>query len=498
MDKKLKVSYQIVTTEAALDKVLEEVAKAPVFAIDLETSSLDPLSGYIVGYGLCWKEGCAAYIPVGHDIGEQLDAELVATKLKPVLEDPSKYLLVYNAKFESRYLPQSDIHCKKAQFIDVMLEAYVAAESYKVQKIGLKNVVGIIYSHRMTEFEELFPRGTKKDNMHINMVPIEIVGPYCCEDADYTFRLHSRYEAQVKHQFIYKLEDQLWPYIMLIEDTGFPTNEQFLIDASKAIMVEANKVEKIIYQMSSKAIGRECHFDITSHTQLAEVLYDLMSIDPVVMTPKGKKTDKGKGGATSDLALERLAKTYPICRNILTYRSMMSNANTLGTKLREFVRDDGRIHTQYNQAGATSGRCSSNDPNMQNQAKIKEWEVVRMDGTKYTVYLVPRDAFISPEDFYLLELDFAAIEFIVMAAESGEESILLAYERGEDVHKNTASAVLHKAINDVTKAERRKAKTWNYLIIYGGGAYGLSLRSGQGEEESDTEIKAFFHRKSVV
>lgn len=484
MDKKFKVSYQTVTDEATLDKILEEVASAPRLAVDLETSSLHPHTGYIVGYSLAWKEGCACYIPVGHTVGEQLDASLVARKLKPVIEDPSKSILVYNAKFESRFLPQSDIHVPSERMADVMLQVYVAAETHKLQRFGLKNVVDIIYHHKMTAFEELFPRGTKILNMAT--VPIELASPYSCEDADYTFRLDARYNDQIKAQFIYKLEDQLWPYIKMIEDTGFLVNEQFLIDASKAIMVEAEKVEKIIYQMVSKAIGREARFDITSHTQLQEVLYDIMGIEPVVKTPKGK-------GATSDLALERLAKTYPVCRNILTYRSMVTNARTMGSTLREFIRDDGRIHTQYNQAGATSGRCASNDPNMQNQAKIKEWEVVQLDGTRYTVYILPRDAFIAPEDYYLLELDFAAIEFIVMAAESGEESILIAYERGEDVHKNTASQVLHKPINDVTKPERRKAKTWNYLIIYGGGAYGLALRSGQESEEADTEIKAFFH-----
>lgn len=472
--------YQIVLTEEQLVQVAAELERVKTLSLDLETSSLDP-SGYIVGWSLSARHGQACYIPVGHSEGDQLSAEKVAAIFKPILESPDHIVVMHNAKFDTQFLDAVGIHVNPTRIQDTMLEVFVAAEGQ--QHFGLKDLVYEIFHCKMVKFEELFPRGTKVFN--IGSLPISLVGSYACEDADYTLRLHNKFYDKISASFIYDLESKLWPVIQLIEKTGFAVDREYFAKASKYLMAEAEKVKHIIFDQASVAIGHRVEFKISSPKELAEVIYGMMGI-PVMV-----KTDGGKP-ATSEIAFEQLQAKYPICKNILSYRSMLVNARTMADTLTECIRDDGRIHTQYNQTGATSGRFASSNPNMQNIAKLKKWVIINTDGSTYEVTTLPRDAFIAQPGFYLIEFDFKQIEFVVMAAEAGDEGILADYAAGGDVHRNTAAAVLRKPKDKVTKEERDKAKTWNYLVIYGGGGYGLAMHTGQEEEEAEQDIAQFF------
>jgi DNA polymerase I-like protein with 3'-5' exonuclease and polymerase domains len=260
---------------------------------------------------------------------------------------------------------------------------------------------------------------------------------------------------------------------------------EFLTESAKYLEAAANELEEIIYQQASNALGYEVVFKINSPKDLSDILYNKMNM-PVLL-----KTETGRP-ATSELALSKLKDRYPIVSNILTLRSLRSTVSTLSQTLPKFVRPDGRIHTNYNQTGATSGRFASSEPNMQNQAKKKIWSVTDVAGLNKTIEFIPRDVFVAEPGYYLMELDFKQIEFLVMAAEAGEESIVRAYEQGLDAHANTASLVLRKPFEQITKEERNKAKTWNYLIIYGGSGFRLAQETGESEEKSQADINRFY------
>lgn len=480
---KATIEYYLVLTEHELAQCVSYLETASVIAVDLETTGLDATVDKVVGVSLSTKEGLAWYIPVGHTIGEQLPIDVVGAALKAPLENTSKRIIMHNAKFDTRFLSQLGITISYSVIDDTLLEAFVAAETHRLQRYGLKGITEVLYNHKQTDFKELFPRGTKVFN--IATVPIDVVASYACEDADYTFRVDSRYYNTVQGSFIYKLERALWPCTQLIEDTGFPASVELMEASAVYILDQAEVVKGIILDMVEKAIGVRIEFDLSKPVQVREMLYTRLGLPIKVKT-------KGGSAATSEEALEKLSGQYPICSNVLAYRSMLSTAGSMGTQLLNFVGEDGRIHTQYNQAGAPSGRHASSKPNMQNISKLHEWVITRLDGTKYKITIKPRAVFIPPEGHYLLELDYKAIEFIVMAAEAGEDSILQAYADGRDVHRATASIILKKPYEKVTSEERRKAKTWNYLIIYGGGAYTLSLSSGRTEEQCEKEIREFF------
>ena len=472
--------YTIVTTPDDLEEVIDQINKADLIALDLETSGFDPKINYIVGISLSVREAQSYYIPVGHRIGEQLEADYVWQKLKQPLEEVTR-VAIFNAKFDTKFLEVVDIDIPWASIDDPMLELFSAGEN--ALRYNLKDSVQRIYNHSMVKFNELFPRGTATKN--IGNLRVDVVAPYACEDADFTRRLDTRTYGRVGQSFIYKLERQLWPYVRRIEEAGLLVDLDFVEKVATNIGREAEILEESIYDQVDTILGQKTSFKLSSPKDLAEILFNQMGL-PILT-----KTDSGKP-ATSELALSALKDKYPVVSNILALRSMKANVKILSETLMRFVREDGRVHTQYNQAGASSGRFASSEPNMQNQAKVKSWKITNTDGSSRDVVIYPRDAFIAGPENYLIELDFKAIEFLIMAAEAGEDSIVRAYEQGIDSHINTASAVLAKPLEAVTKEERQQAKVWNYLIIYGGSGYRLSKETGQDEAKSQADIDRFY------
>lgn len=496
----VKEDYHIITTQEALQAAVEELKQVEVIGLDLETSGLEgPDVNYIVGWGLSCREGQAYYIPVAHDLGDQLDPRAVIEALKPVLEDPSKKILVHNAKFDHPFLVAAGIYVDVNNVEDTMLEVYVAAMGHT--EVGLKYLVLHDFKHEMVEFTKLFPRGTKESNMNIASLPIDLVGPYCCEDTDYCRRLHFKYYDRVSANLIYNLERQLWPVTGLIEKTGFKTDKEYLVNASRWLAKEAEKIQKIIYAQMTAAVGQRCEPKLSSPKQLREVLYDMMQLPVYVRT--GKKREP----STDEKALNALAIDYPVARNILTYRGLIAAISTMvgnvGGKAKPiltFIREDGRVHASYFQTGAITGRYSCGKPNMQNRSKYKKWTVVNLDGSEYNLILLPREAFVADDDYYLIELDFKAIEMVIMFQEAGEEEAVAAYLAGLDIHQQTASVSLHKSYEEISGTERDVAKMQNYLVIYGGSAYGLAQRTRRDEDTTEQELRAFWrsHPKTLL
>lgn len=484
--------YHIITTPEALQAAVEELKQTQVIGLDLETSGLEgPDVNYIVGWGLSVREGQAYYIPVAHDLGDQLDPKLVVDALRPVLEDPSKMIVVHNAKFDHPFLVAAGINVNVDNIEDSMLEVYVAAMGHK--EMGLKSLVLIDFKHQMVEFEKLFPRGTKDSNMNIASLPIDLVGPYCCEDTDYCRRLHIKYYDRVSSHLIYQLERQLWPITGLVEKTGFKTDREYLITASRWLAKESEKVLKIIYAQMSASLGTKVEPKLSSPKQLREVIYDMMGL------PVSVRTGKKREPSTDEKALNILAIDYPFCRNILTYRgliaaigAMVGNVGGNAKPIINFIKADGRVHASYFQTGTITGRYSCGKPNMQNRSRFKKWIVINLDGSEYTITLLPREAFVSDDGYYLIELDFKAIEMVIMYQEAGEEEAVASYLSGLDIHQQTASVSLHKPFEEISTAERDVAKMQNYLVIYGGTAYGLAMRTRRDEDVTEQELKGFW------
>ena len=493
-----KPDYRTVDTREKLDHLLGELRAHDRIILDLETSNLNPRIAYIVGWAFTVRSHCGWYIPVAHTSGTQLPSSEVIEELKPILEDPSKTIVIQNAKFDTHFAGSPQIQClanvgiriDPARIEDSMLEAFVGAGqdiSEGWERFGLDELSLNLFHYKKIKFLDLFPPKTKNPN--IATVFIEIVTEYACEDVDFTYRIDEYYMPKVQGNFIYRLEKKLWPVVQRIEDVGVKVDTEYIDRMVTFLMAEAEKVKAHIFDQVSKALGKRTEFEINSYTQLTDVLFNQMGLPSLVKTKTGRPS-------TQDLALEPLEEDYPVVRNILTYRSMRSNAKKLMQDIVDNIDPtDGRVHTQYNQTGATSGRFSSSKPNVQNISKIKIWKVIRADGTSYEVKAKLRTAIVATDDYYYIELDYKQIEFIIMAQLAGEDTVVSGYERSEDVHVQTASVVMHKPMESVTDSDREKAKRWNYLIIYGGGAYGLSIRSGQTESEAQEEIRLFFQAR---
>jgi len=272
-----------------------------------------------------------------------------------------------------------------------------------------------------------------------------------------------------------------------IEGYGAKVDPDYLARLINYVKTEAEKVKEIIYDQIEQALEERVEFNIGSPLQLADVLFNRMGLPVLARSPTTKEPSTGKD------VLEKLADEYPVCHNVAMYRSMTSNLSKMaGDIIKNVNPHTGRVHTNYNQTGATTGRFSSSEPNMQNVSKMKEWKIIRLDGSTYKIQVKPRDVVVAEDDYYLIEFDYAQIEYIIMAALSGEDKIVRDYLAGLDVHKQTASEVAHVDYDDVTPTLRRKAKTWNYLLLYGGGAKLLATRNETSEAEAERDLAAFY------
>ena len=219
----------------------------------------------------------------------------------------------------------------------------------------------------MTSFDSLFPPGNKRKD--VSKMRSDIVGRYACDDADYTHRLHKHFYPRVQNSFIYKLERRLWPVVQEIEDNGFSVDVDYLMGHAARLREEAYHLEQAIYQQASDVIGHSIQFNIHSQQELSDILFGAMGIKPVSFI---KKTEIP---ATDESALRSLANQgHKIAEGILVYRSLMSVIDDIGNGLPKSI-IDGRIHTNYLQWGATTGRFSSSNPSMQNVAKEKAWQI---------------------------------------------------------------------------------------------------------------------------
>ena len=468
--------YDLVTDEAGLQEWVERAAKAPLLAVDLETSSTDTIDCEIAGYALSDEAGQGCYIPVGHRGDEpQLDHELVKSALRPVLENSLVPKLLHNAKFDMKVLRRHGINLRGLHD-DTMVAAFVLNKSH----IGLKSLALSELGIQMTPIEDLIGKGRNQKSMVD--VSAEEAGKYAAADADITLRLANLLlpelaKNDVLDKLYRELELPLIPILVEMELAGVTLDTGILDDLDQQLNTEIASVTTEIYEDA----GHE--FNIGSPKQLSGVLFDQLEL------PKTRKTTQGY--STDAQQMERLVDAHPIVNRVLQWRELTKLRSTYVESLPNEVHEStGRVHTDYNQTVAATGRLSSESPNLQNiPVRTEQGRQIRA-----AFVARPWEELAQDADVGFVSADYSQIELRVLAHLSEDEGLITAFRNGEDIHAATASGAYGVGIDDVQPEMRRVAKMMNFGVIYGLSAHGLSQRSGMERRDAQAFIDAYFGR----
>ncbi len=467
--------YRTVLDDASFTGLLAQLREAPAFAVDLETTSLNTREAEIVGISLCCRDHEAFYIPVGHRTPAappQLGLDRVLKGLAPLLTDPGMRKIGQNLKYDYQVLRQAGVEMEGVWF-DTMVASYLlnpVRSSHGLDSLALE-----FLDHRMISYAEV--TGTGKEQKNFSEVAVDTASRYSCEDSDAAFLLHRlflpRLGEERMERLFYEVEMPLVKILAEMELAGVKLDLKLLRELSEGFGEQLGTLEQEIYRLA----GSE--FNINSPKQLGETLFVRMGL------PTGKKT-KGKTGFSTDISvLEGLADDYEIVRQILQYRSLSKLKSTYTDALPKLVeKGTGRVHTSYNQAVTNTGRLSSSEPNLQNIPIRSE------EGRKI------RHAFIAEKGCLLLSADYSQIELRVLAHLSEDRVFCEAFDRDEDIHTRTASEVFGIFPEMVTPEMRRQAKTVNFGVIYGQGAFSLARQLGVAPRVAREFIDNYFARHS--
>ncbi len=477
-----KIAYQTVYDEPELDAVVERLKAARSIAFDTETTEPNAMRASLVGISVSWAEGEAAYIPVGHRRGlgerEQLPLATVIDKLRPVLEDERVEKVGHNTKFDMEALFGHDIEVRGVAF-DTMIAGYLLGEGGGSESgkpgsgsLGLKWLVGKRLNVEMTPITDLIGTGAKQVSMAD--VSVEAAAPYACADADMTLRLRPLQEAELREQNLWPLfndiELPLVPVLARMEEAGVAVDAAALREMSRTLGEQVSRLEDEAYT----AVGHQ--FNLGSPPQLSQVLFDELGL------PKTRRT---KQGYTTDAsALEGLRGAHPVIDILLEWRQLTKLKSTYIDALPALVHPKtGRIHSNFNQTVAATGRLSSQDPNLQNIPVRTEL------GNAIRCCFVARDYGPDP---LLIAADYSQIELRILAHVSQEPRLIEAFLADEDIHAATASQVFGVPIDEVTADQRRRAKVFNFGVLYGLSEFGLSVREGIARDEAAGFIDNYF------
>jgi DNA polymerase I len=465
--------YEMIATEADLERWIAKLAAAPLFAFDTETTSLEYMHAEIVGVSFATEPGVAAYLPLKHDYAgapDQLDREKSLAKLKPLLEDPRRLKLGHHLKYDAHVLANHGIRIAGMRY-DSMLESYVwnsVAVRHDMDSAAL-HYLGINTIH----YEDVAGKGAKQ--IPFSQVSVETATEYSAEDSDVTLRLHRVLWPQICTQPAMKalyedIEQPLVPVLGRMEERGVLIDRQMM-------RIQSTEIGKRLMELLADA-HREAGapFNLDSPKQLGAILFEKMNLPVLRKTPTGQPS-------TAEDVLEELADSYPLPKIILEHRNLSKLKSTYADKLPEQINPKtGRVHTSYHQAVAATGRLSSQDPNLQN-IPIRTPEGRRI-----------RQAFIAPPGHVLLAADYSQIELRIMAHLSEDAGLLGAFASDRDVHQATAAEVFGVALEDVSADQRRSAKAINFGLIYGMSAFGLAKQLGIPRGAAQEYVDLYFAR----
>jgi len=468
--------YETVLTLEALDAWIRRVEQAPLAALDTETDSLDAMRAQLVGISLAVVPGEAAYIPLRHsyaDAPEQLPLDAVLARLKPWLEDAARPKLGQNVKYDSHVLANAGIEVR-GYLHDTMLESYVleAHKPHSLESLALRHL-----GRGGLSYEDLCGKGVHQ--IPFAQVDIERAARYSGEDSEMCLAVHRvlwpRIESEPGLRYVYaQLEMPASRVLARIERNGVLIDSQLLAKQSRELAERMLALEAEAHALAGQP------FNLGSPKQIGEILFGKLGL------PIGRKTASG-APSTDEEVLEKLAADFPLPAKLLEHRGLSKLKGTYTDKLPLMVNPaTGRVHTNYAQAVAVTGRLASNDPNLQN-IPIRTPEGRRV-----------REAFIAPPGHSIVSADYSQIELRIMAHISDDEGLLRAFAEGIDVHRATASEVFGTPVAEVSSEQRRYAKVINFGLIYGMGAFGLATNLGIEQKAARDYIDRYFARFAGV
>ncbi len=467
-EKATKHTYVLVNDEKAFKNFFAELQKQKTFVFDTETTSLNPYDAKLLGISFSWKAGVAYYVNVdGHSPWLKI--------LKGILEDPKVGKWGHNCKYDGEVLALAGITVQPLAF-DSMIASYLLNSGSRAH--NLDALAFNEFGHQMIHIEELI--GKKgKDQITMADVAVEKIAEYSGEDADYTYRLVKKFSPQLQSLKLQKLFDEiempLVPVLQHIELAGVKVDVKFLAKLGKDMGANIRKLEKQIHSYA------KTEFNIKSPQQLTEVLFTTLKLSAEGL----KKTKTGISTAADEL--EKLQGKHPIIDALLEYRELTKLLSTYIETLPQLVqKQTGRVHTDFNQTVAATGRLSSNDPNLQNIP-------IRTELGREI-----RKAFIAEKGYQLVSVDYSQIELRVVASMAKEQKMIDAFKHGADIHQATAADIFGVPVDEVTKDQRSAAKEVNFGVLYGMGAYGLASRKKISREKAQDFIDRYFASRPKV
>ncbi|GAB3259491.1 DNA polymerase I [Chitinimonas naiadis] len=464
--------YDCITSTEQLASWLARLETADLVALDTETDSLEPLQARIVGISFAVAPGEAAYLPLAHryaDAPPQLDFDTALASLKPWLEDASRKKLGQNLKYDQHVFANHGIALAGVAE-DTLLQSYVldSTERHGMDELAAKHL-GL----KAISYEEVAGKGAKQ--IGFGEVAVDVATRYSAEDADITLRLHQafapRLAAEPRLDYVYRdIEMPSREVLFKMERHGVLLDASLLNKQSHELGQTMLRLEQEAYELASQP------FNLGSPKQIGEILFDKLKLPVLKKTPKGAPS-------TDEDVLTELARDYPLPAKLLQHRSLSKLKSTYTDKLPLMVNPrTGRVHTNYAQATAITGRLASNDPNLQN-IPVRTAEGRRI-----------REAFIAPKGSHIVSADYSQIELRIMAHLSGDEGMLKAFEAGIDIHRATAAEVFGASPDDVSSDQRRYAKAINFGLIYGMSAFGLAAQLDIERGAAQNYIDRYFAR----
>ena len=464
--------YETLLTEADLNRWVEKLNQAKLFALDTETDNLDYMAANLVGISFALENGEAAYLPLQLDyLGapKTLEKTTALTLLKPILENPTIQKVGQNFKYDLTIFARNGIDVQGVAF-DTMLESYVLNSTGRHNMDDLaKRYLG----HQTISFEEIAGKG--KNQLTFNQIPLEKAAEYAAEDADVTMKLQQvLWEKLSKEPTLEKLFKEM--ELPLLGVLSRMERRGVLID-SDALFLQSNEIANRLSELEEQAyVLAGQPFNLASTKQLQEILFDKLGLPIIQKTPKGAPS-------TNEEVLEELAFSHELPKVLVEHRGLSKLKSTYTDKLPQMVNPQtGRVHTSYHQAVTATGRLSSSDPNLQN-IPIRNEEGRRI-----------RQAFIAREGFTVVAADYSQIELRIMAHLSQDQGLINAFTQGKDIHRSTAAEIFGVALDEVTSEQRRNAKAINFGLIYGMSAFGLSRQLGIGRADAQSYMDLYFKR----
>ncbi|MCP1290160.1 DNA polymerase I [Chromobacterium sp. S0633] len=464
--------YETILEAAQLDAWLAKLAAADVVSLDTETTSLDQMQARIIGVSFSVRSGEAAYLPLGHHYAgapEQLDLERSLAKLKPWLEDAGKKKCGQNLKYDRHVFANHGI--RLAGVVDDSLLASYVVESH--ERHNMDDLARRHLGESTVSYEEICGKGAKQ--IGFGEVDIDTAANYAAEDADITLRLNQYFSGLLNGRLreVYRdIELPVAEVLFAMERHGVLIDRERLATQSHQLGTEMLKLENQAYDLARQP------FNLNSPKQLQEILFGKLGIP----TKGVKKTPSG-GYSTDESVLETLALEHPLPKCILAYRGLAKLKSTYTDKLPQLINAaTGRVHTNYAQAVAITGRLASSDPNLQN-IPVRTSEGRRV-----------REAFIAPPGHVIVSADYSQIELRIMAHLSDDAGMLRAFASGEDIHRATAAEVFGVELSQVSADQRRAAKAINFGLIYGMSAFGLAAQLDIERSAAQQYIDRYFMR----